>query len=247
MSSPSHSPPNAEGSVLWLNSARSWRWRCARSCRWRPRTPGGRRPWRGDADRPPPHRGVADDEAGGEILVFAGRHAVLDDHADHLVSGALAAIPRAVLGGEDVAAVFRRELLPGIERDAERGRMGLEQDVGHRDVVLEIGPRAAVPGIFIGTDIVPGPAVERAFPDAGDVVAGDVVAQAVALVGRAPEIAVGTDGETDAIADSRREDAAVLAVRRKLQDIGAPKQFREGCEGRWSPPPSSGPRIRAPV
>jgi hypothetical protein len=32
---------------LWAkrptSSARSWRWRCARSCRWRPRTPGGRR------------------------------------------------------------------------------------------------------------------------------------------------------------------------------------------------------------
>jgi hypothetical protein len=28
--------------------------------------------------------------------------------------------------------------------------MGLEQDIGHGDLVLEIGPRAAVPGIFIG-------------------------------------------------------------------------------------------------
>ena len=57
------------------------------------------------------------------------KHAVLGDHANHLVSGKLGAFPRAVLGGEHVAEIFRRELLPSIERDAERGRMGLEQDI----------------------------------------------------------------------------------------------------------------------
>src|ERR1700675_3384535 len=83
-------------------------------------------------------------------------------------------MPRAVLGGEDITGVFRRELLPGVERDAERSGMGLEQNVGHGDAVLEIGPRAAVPRIFVGADIVPGPAVKRAFSDPGDVVAGDI-------------------------------------------------------------------------
>jgi hypothetical protein len=47
------------------------------------------------------------------------------------------------------------------------------------------------------------------------------VAQAVTLVGGAPEIAVGSDGETDAIADSRREDTAALALRREFQHISA--------------------------
>src|SRR6516162_6933922 len=99
------------------------------------------------------------------------------------------------------------------------------------DLVLEIRPRAAVRGIFIGTDIIPGPAVGRAFLDAGDIVAGDIVAQAVAFVGRAPEIAIGTDSETDAIADSRCEDAAVLAVWGELQDVGAIGFDAPSCAG----------------
>jgi hypothetical protein len=80
---------------------------------------------------------------------------------------------------------------------------------------------AAAPLILIGADIVSVPTVERAFPDAGDVVAGNIVAQVVALIVRAPEIAVGADGETHAIANSRCEHGAVLAAGRKLQEIGA--------------------------
>src|SRR5215470_8839298 len=73
-----------------------------------------------DADRPSPGGRIADHEAGGEIFEFAGRHAVLDDDADELGAGALAAIPRPMLRGEQAAAILRRELLPVIDRNAER-------------------------------------------------------------------------------------------------------------------------------
>src|SRR5580693_6228334 len=78
----------------------------------------------GDADRAAPDLRIIDHEAGGEILVFARRRAVLHRHADDLVAGAFGAIPRAVLGGENIAAVLGRELRRVIERHAERRRMG---------------------------------------------------------------------------------------------------------------------------
>src|SRR5580704_11121278 len=59
----------------------------------------------GDADRAAPDLRIVDHEAGGEILVLARRRAVLHQDADDLVAGAFGAIPGAVLGGENVAAV----------------------------------------------------------------------------------------------------------------------------------------------
>src|SRR3954469_12399876 len=52
-----------------------------------------------NSDRPPPDLGVIDNEARHEIFVLAGRLAVLHPDTDHLVAGALRAIPGAVLGG----------------------------------------------------------------------------------------------------------------------------------------------------
>ena len=57
-----------------------------------------------------------------EVLVFAGRLAVLHRHADDLVAGAAGPVPRAVLGGEGVVAVLLRELVAVVERHVERGR-----------------------------------------------------------------------------------------------------------------------------
>src|ERR1700733_7797695 len=57
-----------------------------------------------DANRAAPDLRIIDHEAGGEILVFAGRRAVLHRYTDDLVAGAFGAIPRAVLGGENIAA-----------------------------------------------------------------------------------------------------------------------------------------------
>src|SRR3984893_8466245 len=174
-----------------------------------------------DADRASPRRGIVDDEAGGEILEFAGRHAVLDDHPDHLGSGSFAAVPRTVLGRKQAAAIFRRKLLGVVDRKAERSRMGLQQNVRNRYLVPEIGARAAVPRVLIGTDVIPRPAVKRAFLHPRDVVGWHVVADAVALVGRAPHLALRIDREPDAIADASGVDAAVAAVRIEDQHIGA--------------------------
>src|SRR5215472_19037698 len=58
------------------------------------------------ADRAAPDRGVVDHEAGQEILVFAGRHAVLEMDTDQLVSGPLRPVPRAMLGDERIIAIL---------------------------------------------------------------------------------------------------------------------------------------------
>src|ERR1700686_3657720 len=74
----------------------------------------------GDADRAAPDLRIVDHEAGGEIFVFARRRAVFHQYTDDLVAGAFGAIPGAVLGGENIAAVLGRELRRVIERHAER-------------------------------------------------------------------------------------------------------------------------------
>src|SRR3984885_8498749 len=60
----------------------------------------------GNADRAAPDLRIADHEAGGEILVFARRRAVFHQYADDLVAGAFGAIPGAMLGGKNIAAVL---------------------------------------------------------------------------------------------------------------------------------------------
>src|ERR1700733_563076 len=173
-------------------------------------------------DRAAPDFGIADHEAGGEIVIFAGRRAVFDDDADDFVAGAFGPIPRAMLGGENVAAIVRRELRGVIERHAERGGVRLDEDVGNGDLVLQVRPLAFVPRVLVGADIVPGPAVERAFAYAGDVVGRRVVADAVALVGRAPQrAAAGRNRHADAVTDAVGIDALVLAVGIERQNVGA--------------------------
>ncbi len=56
----------------------------------------------------------------------------------------------------------------------------------------------------------------------GDVVGDEVVAERVALVGGAPELAGGgVDGFADAIANSRGVDLDELAFGGELEDVGA--------------------------
>jgi len=57
--------------------------------------------------------------------------------------------------------------------------MRLKQDVGDRYLVLQIGPLALVPGIFVAADIEPRPAIKRIFADARHVVGHEVIAEAV--------------------------------------------------------------------
>ena len=72
--------------------------------------------------------------------------------------------------------------------------------------------------------VPPGPSVEAAFLDMGDVVGNKIVAEAVALVGGAPEFAGdGIDGFTHAVADSPCVDLYEFAFRRELEHVGAVK------------------------
>src|SRR5579863_2668661 len=61
------------------------------------------------ADGTSPYLGIVDDKTDHEIFVFAGWNAVLRPDADHLVAGAPGPVPRSMLGGETIAAIFRRE------------------------------------------------------------------------------------------------------------------------------------------
>ena len=113
--------------------------------------------------------------------------------------------------------------LAGVERHVERGRVRLDEHVGHDHLVLQLGVLALVPRVLVGADVIPGPAVEAAFLDVGDVVGHQVVAQPVALVDRGPELAgLGMDRQADGVADARGEDPLVLAVGVEGQDVGTP-------------------------
>src|SRR5205085_10063078 len=132
------------------------------------------------AHRAPPHLALGGDEAGEEVLVLAGGLVLaVERDPDHLVAGADAAVPRAVLGGEEVAAVSGGELLALVEGEGERGVVWLHEHVGDDHLVLELGALALVARILVRPDVVPGPAVEAALLDAGDVLGDQVVPQLV--------------------------------------------------------------------
>ena len=123
--------------------------------------------------------------------------------------------------------------------------MGLDEDVGSDDLggevdalaglgliggergSLRIGAGAVGAGlrearVLVAAHVVPGPAVEAAFLDRGDVVGDEVVAEVVALVGGAPELAGGgIDGLADAVADAGGVDLDELAFGGVLEDVGA--------------------------
>src|SRR5262249_7533272 len=120
---------------------------------------------------------------------------------------------RAVQGREYVAAILGGKVLAVVEREAKRSRMRLQQHVGDRDLVLQVGARSDVPGILVGTDVEPWPAIERILADAGHIIAHRVVTEAVAFIGRAPgHVGLRLDRKPDAIADAGGKDALVLAV-----------------------------------
>ena len=123
--------------------------------------------------------------------------------------------------------------------------MGLDEDVGGDDLGgevdalavlglvggergrLRIGAGAVGAGVgetrvVVAAHVIPGPAVEAALLDRGDVVGDQVVAEVVALVGGAPELAGGgVDGFADAVADAVGVDLDELALGSELEDVGA--------------------------
>ena len=182
----------------------------------------------GDAHRTAPDIPVIDHETGEKIVVLAGRNPVIQTHADHLVGGARAPVPGAVLRGENIAAILGGErgaagFGRGIKRHLQRGRVSLQQHVGNRHLAGEVGPLAGMAGVLVIAQIKPGPAVEGTLFHACDVVRHEVIAQAVTLVGRGPQIArIGMNGDAHAIANAVREGAErQLAFGICDQDCGA--------------------------
>src|ERR1700734_1460038 len=140
-----------------------------------------------DADRATPDALVVANEADKKILILARRLAVFHQEADDLVAGALCPVPRAVQGDEGVAFVFGGKLIRPIEGDAERRGMRLNENVGRRDGVREIGPLVLVARVLMIAKIEPRPAIESALCDMRCVVGRQVVTESVALVDGAPE------------------------------------------------------------
>src|SRR6202022_222234 len=163
-----------------------------------------------------------DTEAGDEVLVLAsGGARFVDEDSHHFVASPSRAIPRAVEGREGVACILRRKHRAAVESHLQRRRMWLEDHVGHRHLAREVGPLPLAPRILVVSEIPPGPPIERALLHAGDIVGNQIVAEAVALVRRAPELARGrVDGNAHAVAQAGGECLAPLALWIEDQDVG---------------------------
>jgi hypothetical protein len=77
----------------------------------------------------------------------------------------------------------RQESCRVIKNDLQRRGVSLQQNVRNRDLALQVRPRAFVARVLIGSDVVPGPAVEPPVLDGGGRFERRVVA---ALVDHAP-------------------------------------------------------------
>src|ERR1700674_5323571 len=66
---------------------------------------------------------------------------IVEFHADNLVSGRSAAIPRAMKCDEDVVPVFSRELRSFIKRESQRGGVRLHLDLRRNHILATIVAR----------------------------------------------------------------------------------------------------------
>src|SRR6266852_7387274 len=106
-----------------------------------------------------------------------------------------------MLGCEPITPIFGRKCTAVVECDSKRSRVRLDENVGNGDFSLQIRPFAGVPWIFVAADVEPGPAVERTFVHARNVVRHQIVSHAVALIGGAIYVpGGGMNRETHAIA-----------------------------------------------
>ena len=81
--------------------------------------------------------------------------------------------------------------------------MRLDQNIGLQDFGRQVGTRSFVAGILVISQIVPWPAIEAPFQDAGDVVRNEVVSQAVPFIYRSPQVAgFGLNGNPDRVSDT---------------------------------------------
>ena len=90
-----------------------------------------------DAHRASPNVAIVHDESRHEIFVFASCvTSLMQGHANDLIAHADRAIPRAMFGSEDVALVFRRELLAIIESQFERSIVRMKDYIRRDDFVF---------------------------------------------------------------------------------------------------------------
>src|SRR5579871_3064621 len=143
----------------------------------------------GYAHGTPPNIAAFSDKAGEEVLVLAAGPAVLHRHADDLIAGALFAVPGAVLGSKGIAAILFRKLLAFIEGHFQRSKVRLQDHIGGDDLVLELRMFSLMARIGVAAHVIPGPAVEASVLHMRDVVGHQVIAQPVALIDRAPQLA----------------------------------------------------------
>src|SRR5690606_18049251 len=122
------------------------------------------------------------------------------------VAGPARAVPRAAERDEGAAAIARREDIAIVEREAQRRRVRLEEDLRGAGARGELGPRALAlagraPRIEeVRGEVGPRPAVERAVVEPREVVGDEIVAEPVALVDRRVEGAgVGLEVEPDRV------------------------------------------------
>src|SRR6266481_7855211 len=178
----------------------------------------------GDADGASPDVAVVYYKPGDEVLVLAaGTAGLVHGDANHFIAGADGAVPGAVFGGEDIAAIFSGKLGAFIEGDFERSIVGLEEYVRNDCLVFQFGVLAVVARILVAADVPPRPAIETSVLNMSNVVGDKIVSQAVALVDGTPELAGFRIGGQAAagISDSVGVYAHLRAVRIELQNIGA--------------------------
>src|SRR5205823_3379269 len=78
--------------------------------------------------RPAPRISFRRHEPGNKIFVDSARVPVLERYANHFVSSANCSIPRAMLGREQITAVFLRKLTAVVECQPQRCVVGLQQN-----------------------------------------------------------------------------------------------------------------------
>src|SRR6266700_6332197 len=90
-----------------------------------------------NADGAPPNVSIIHDESGHEILIFPARvTALMQRYSNHFISHADRSIPGSMLGGENIALVFRRELLAVVKSHFQRGIVRMKYHVRSDDFVF---------------------------------------------------------------------------------------------------------------
>ena len=93
-----------------------------------------------------------------------------------------------MLADKGPVAIFGWEGRFIIKGETQRGRVGPERHIGHQGFFDEVGPLVPAARLLVLAEVGVRPAVETAFPHAGEVVGHQLVAQFVALVHHDPEL-----------------------------------------------------------